>query len=82
MEILNLLEERVIRLMHELERTREENRRILEESSGQVASLQNELQSLRDENQTLKGLLTQEKQVKDDVLQRVDTLLDLLKELD
>ncbi len=77
-----MLEERVIRLMQELERVREENGRILQEGSGQVAALQDELQSLRDENQLLKDLLAQEEQVKDNVVQRVDALLERLKGLD
>ncbi len=82
MEILNLLEERVIRLMQELERVRKENGQILQEGSEQAAKLQAELDSMREENQLLKDLLAEEEQVKDNVLQRVDSLLERLKDLD
>ncbi len=77
-----MLEERISRLIQEVERVRAENDRILKEGNSRVAELQSELHSLREENQTLNVLLTEETQVKNNILQRVDGLLDRLKNLD
>ncbi len=78
MEVLNLLEERVQQLLDEVVQAREEKRRALEEVGVHIAEVQN----LKEENRLLKDALLQERQVKDDVQQRIDSLLERLKVLD
>ncbi len=77
-----MLEEKVHGLVQEVERVREDNRRILQENSTHVTELQEQLHVLKEENQTLKDLLTQERQVKEDVTHRIDALLERMKILD
>ncbi len=82
MERLNLLEEHVHRLLDDLETVRSDNRRILQDSNDQVAELQEQLQAVKEENHSLKDLLAKERQVKDDVLQRIDVLLERMKSIE
>ena len=79
MEILNLLEERVLALMQEVERIREDNLRIIQESDERVAKLQNDIKDLKDEKESLQDLFDQEQQAKNDIMQRINGLLELLK---
>ena len=78
MELLDLREERVLDLVNETCRMRVEYRRMMQDTSGQTA----EVQALREENRILKESLAQEQKIKDEVLQRIDTLLERLKDLE
>ncbi len=82
MEILNLLEERVHHLINELEKVREDNRRILQETHTQVEELQEQLHALKEENQSLNDSLVQERDAKDNIASRIDVLLERMKSLD
>lgn len=73
MELLDQLEQRVTSLVTQLESLRDENRTLREE-------IDNGLAALADENRTLKEALEQERNVKDTVLGRIDTLLTQLKD--
>ncbi len=77
MEILNQLEQRVQSLLEEVATAREEKKRALVDMGAHAT----ELQALKEENQKLKEALVQEKQVRDEVLQRIDMLLERLKDL-
>ena len=78
MELLNLLEERVQTLVARNEHLRAEVKRIQTETSGSAASLQ----ALQEENRILKESLAQEQRLKDEVLERIDTLLEKLKDIE
>lgn len=78
MELLNLLEERVQALVTQTERLRAENHRLESASSeGQGA-----LHALQEENRMLKESLAQEQRLKDEVLERIDALLERLKDIE
>lgn len=78
MELLNLLEEKVQALVSQTERMRGENKRLeLSSSDGQQA-----LHDLQEENQMLKATLAQEQRLKDEVLERIDALLERLKDIE
>lgn len=78
MELLDLLEKRISTLMIELTQLRQENGRISEEFSAAnalCAQQQGEIASLKE-------ALVQEGQLKDTVLERIEFLLQRLKDLD
>ncbi len=76
MELLDLLENRVAGLMAEVDRLRAENSRLRED----VVAAESLLATSEEEKRALKESLTQEQQVKDAVLQRIDGLLQRLKD--
>ncbi len=76
MELLDLLENRVTGLMAEVDRLRAENSRLRED----VVTAESLLATSEEEKRALKESLTQEQQVKDAVLQRIDGLLQRLKD--
>lgn len=76
MELLDLLENRVAGLMAEVDRLRAENSRLRED----VVTTESLLATSEEEKRALKESLTQEQQVKDAVLQRIDGLLQRLKD--
>ena len=76
MELLDLLENRVTGLMAEVDRLRAENSRLRED----VVAAESLLATSEEEKRALKESLTQEQQVKDAVLQRIDGLLQRLKD--
>ena len=76
MELLDLLENRVAGLMAEVDRLRAENSRLHED----VVTAESLLATSEEEKRALKESLTQEQQVKDAVLQRIDGLLQRLKD--
>lgn len=78
MELLNLLEERVQALVAQTERLRDENRRLELASSEGLQSLH----GLQEENRLLKESLAQEQRLKDEVLERIDALLERLKDIE
>ncbi len=78
MEIFNQLEEHVLRLVGEAEQTKREYNLMLQSA----ATTEAELDSVKEENRLLKEALIQEQQIKDDVLKRVDALLERLKDLE
>lgn len=78
MELLDLLEKRISTLMMELTQLRHENGRIREElSAANVLCAQQQ-----GEITILKEALVQEGQLKDTVLERIEFLLQRLKDLD
>lgn len=68
MELIDLLETRVMALLSQLETLREENGRLREEVEGGLSALV-------EENRILKEALEEERTVKDAVLTRIDALL-------
>ncbi len=78
MEIFNQLEEHVLRLIREAEQVKQEYNILLQSAATHEA----ELDSIKEENRLLKEALIQEQQIKDDVLKRVDALLERLKDLE
>lgn len=78
MELLELLEARVYGLVSDFEKMREDNKRLLAASAEHAT----ELQALQAENSALKESLAQEQHLKDEVLERIDALLERLKEID
>ena len=78
MELLDLLEARVYGLVGELEKLREENKRLWSASAEHTTAVQ----ALNEENRALQEALTQERQLKDEVLERIDALLERLKDID
>jgi cell division protein ZapB len=72
MELLDLLESRVDSLVSEIESLRKENAKLREDASAGLTAL-------AEENSRLKQVLTEEQQVKDAVLKRVDGLLSRLQ---
>ncbi len=78
MEIFNQLEEHVLRLISEAEHMKQERSLLLQNAAAQDANLA----SAQEENRLLKEALIQEQQIKDDVLKRVDALLERLKDLE
>ncbi|MEG2173758.1 MAG: cell division protein ZapB [Desulfovibrionaceae bacterium] len=78
MELLDLLEKRISTLMSELTRLRHENdqlRKQLSDANATCAQQEGEVS-------TLKEALVQEGQLKDTVLERIEFLLQRLKDLD
>lgn len=73
MELIDLLETRVMGLLSQIETLHEENRRLREEVEGGFSAL-------AEENQTLKEALEKERTVKNTVLARIDALLLRLKD--
>ncbi len=71
MEKLTLLENRVLTLINENAHLREEYRQASENVLRQNAEIQN----LKDENTLLEETLAEEQQIKNDILQRIDSLL-------
>lgn len=78
MELLELLEARVGALVAQIARLRAENARL----EAQAAHDAVRCQSLQDEKLALHTALIQEQQLKDTVLERIDALLDRLKDVD
>lgn len=78
MELLDLLEDRVAALVTELEKLREAHK----ETLAQVESLNDVRAALEEENRALNESLAQEKQVKDTVAQRIDSMLLQLERID
>lgn len=78
MESLNLLENRVMAILAEVERLRSENAQL----HADALAAKNLRDSLEEENASLKGRLEQETQAKEAVLTRIDGLIQYLKEYD
>ncbi len=78
MEIFNQLEEHVLRLISETEHLKQEHKLLLQNA----ASHELALNTVKEENRLLKEALIQEQQIKDDVLKRIDILLERLKDLE
>lgn len=76
MELLDLLENRVTGLMAEVDRLRAENSRLREDA----VAAESLLATSEEEKRSLKESLMQEQQVKDSVLERIDGLLQRLKD--
>lgn len=78
MELLDLLEKRISTLMEELAHLRHENGQLREELSATHATYAQQ----QAEVASLKEALVQEGQLKDTVLERIEFLLQRLKDLD
>lgn len=78
MELLDLLEARINELVVRVDAVRTENARL----TAQAAQCVIDIRSVQDENQALRDALLREQQIKDAVLERIDTLLERLKDVD
>lgn len=78
MELLDLLEARVSELLTQADGLRAENARLAAQAAHEAARRQ----ALQDENQALQATLHQEQRLRDAVLERIDTLLERLKDVD
>ncbi len=78
MDVFNQMESHVLRLISEAEQMKQESSILLQNAVNSEA----ELDSLKEENRLLKEALIQEQQIKDNVLKRVDGLLERLKDLE
>ncbi|MDD6181967.1 MAG: cell division protein ZapB [Desulfovibrionaceae bacterium] len=78
MELLDLLEDRIATLITELNTLRETHRNTLAELDSVSAART----ALEEENRALKETLTQEKEVKETVSQRIDRMLSQLDSID
>lgn len=73
-----MLETHVNGLVTEVRKLRSENHRV----SKQYADVTASYQAIQEERQALKAALAHEQQLKNEVLERVDALLERLKDLD
>ncbi len=78
METFNQLEEHVLRLISETEHLRQEHERLQQNATLHETALN----TVKEENRLLKEALVQEQQIKEDVLKRIDALLERLKDLE
>lgn len=78
MELLDLLENRVTTLVTEVEQLRQQNGALHD----QLSAVNDVCAQQKEENSSLKEALVQEQQLKDTVLERIEFLLQRLKDLD
>lgn len=78
MELLDLLEDRITTLVTELNQLRSVHKDTLAE----LETVRIARSALEEENRALKETLTQEEAVKEDISQRIDTMLSKLDSVD